>query len=395
MTVSLASDDRRRTSPGRARGRNWRPDAAWYGRLEAVTAVVSTINDAEVRLPDDPGASMTHASEAVSTLMRVCSDAQSSACSGDDGRRGEQIGAAVAELQQLATEMLLGQMSQWTARMSDCAAALHALRGASTLDELSDRLCADAARGCGFSRVVLSRVDHDHWAPWKAYLEGADVHSSWFAEWTGRAIPIEPDTPERRSVTASRPTMVVDTSRDRVFRPIIVESGRSRGYVVSPVNVGGSTAGLLHADHSSDGATITSDDRDVLWAFSVGVGYVLERVQLVDQVRRHHDSLKELLDDAAVRIDELCDSGIRLTSTVSDRADADGQPVTSPAKFDRLTLRERDVVRLMISGASNAEIADRLIIAPGTVKSHVKQILRKLGMCNRSQVIAAAAAADW
>lgn len=49
----------------------------------------------------------------------------------------------------------------------------------------------------------------------------------------------------------------------------------------------------------------------------------------------------------------------------------------------------------MISGASNTEIADRLIIAPGTVKSHVKQILRKLGMCNRSQVIAAAAAADW
>lgn len=387
MTVLFASDDRRRSPSAGLVTHAWKPGPGWYTRLAHVAALVGSARGGEVSLPVDPAATMIDLSETISVLMRACADAQSRVRAAEDWDRGHRLTAAAIEVQALATEMLLGQMSQWTSRMADCSAALHTLRAASTIDDLSDRLCADAARGCGFSRVVLSRVDRGHWAPWKAYLEGADVSSSWFADWTGRAIPIEDDTPEQRSLTASRPTMVVDTSRDRVFRPIIVESGQSRGYVVATVDVGGQTVGLLHADHSAGGGAITSDDRDALWAFSVGVGYVLERAQLVDQARRYQDSLRELLDTAADRIDELCESGIRLADAATN-----GELGASAAAVDALTVRERDVLHLMASGSSNAEIAEELIIAHGTVKSHVKQILRKLGMRNRSQVIAAAAA---
>ena len=48
------------------------------------------------------------------------------------------------------------------------------------------------------------------------------------------------------------------------------------------------------------------------------------------------------------------------------------------------TEREREVLELMVAGATNSTIAERLVITEGTVKSHVKHILRKLGAVNRS-----------
>ena len=53
-----------------------------------------------------------------------------------------------------------------------------------------------------------------------------------------------------------------------------------------------------------------------------------------------------------------------------------------------LTEREAEVFELMVTGATNQAIADRLVITEGTVKSHVKHILRKYGAVNRAQAIA-------
>lgn len=53
--------------------------------------------------------------------------------------------------------------------------------------------------------------------------------------------------------------------------------------------------------------------------------------------------------------------------------------------IDALSGRERDVVMLVCSGLSNAEIADRLMIAVSTVKTHVASILAKLGVGSRTE----------
>jgi ATP/maltotriose-dependent transcriptional regulator MalT len=66
-------------------------------------------------------------------------------------------------------------------------------------------------------------------------------------------------------------------------------------------------------------------------------------------------------------------------------------PATPAGVLPELTAREAEVMRLMVGGASNRAIAERLVVAEDTVKSHVKHILRKLGVANRSQAIARAA----
>jgi DNA-binding NarL/FixJ family response regulator len=53
-----------------------------------------------------------------------------------------------------------------------------------------------------------------------------------------------------------------------------------------------------------------------------------------------------------------------------------------------LTRREIEVIGLMARGASNADIANELVIAEGTVKSHAKHILRKMRAANRAQAVA-------
>lgn len=49
--------------------------------------------------------------------------------------------------------------------------------------------------------------------------------------------------------------------------------------------------------------------------------------------------------------------------------------------MQQLSLRERELLRLMAAGYSNAAIATELYLAPKTVEAHVRSIYRKLGLC--------------
>jgi DNA-binding NarL/FixJ family response regulator len=59
--------------------------------------------------------------------------------------------------------------------------------------------------------------------------------------------------------------------------------------------------------------------------------------------------------------------------------------VEADGLVESLTPRERDVLRLVVAGASNRMIADTLVISIGTAKKHVNNILGKLQLENRTQ----------
>jgi len=65
-------------------------------------------------------------------------------------------------------------------------------------------------------------------------------------------------------------------------------------------------------------------------------------------------------------------------------------PQTPPAELAELTQREREILQLVATGLSNAQIARRLVISPLTAKTHVARILAKLDCHDRAQLVALA-----
>ena len=55
-----------------------------------------------------------------------------------------------------------------------------------------------------------------------------------------------------------------------------------------------------------------------------------------------------------------------------------------------LTEREREVLALMVEGLNNTQIAARLTVSPSTIKSHVSNILAKLGVASRTEAVSLA-----
>ena len=102
------------------------------------------------------------------------------------------------------------------------------------------------------------------------------------------------------------------------------------------------------------------------------------------QVRRLH-SRAEVFADAD-------GSPLRMTGTVQDVTETRAPRRHQTAELRQfahvLTPRQLEILALVGEGLSNAEIAERLFLAETTVKWHVRQILRALGVANRAQAVA-------
>ena len=100
------------------------------------------------------------------------------------------------------------------------------------------------------------------------------------------------------------------------------------------------------------------------------IGYLLKDVsadELVRAIRAAHAGRATLSPEAAQALVETA-----------------SQP---PAPGLDLTEREREVLTLMIEGLNNTQIAGRLTVSPSTIKSHVSNILSKLGVASRTEAV--------
>lgn len=67
-----------------------------------------------------------------------------------------------------------------------------------------------------------------------------------------------------------------------------------------------------------------------------------------------------------------------------------GEPADPPPDLRALTLREVEVLKLIATGLSNADIADRLYISEATVKTHLNRTMSKLDLDSRAQAVVVA-----
>jgi len=96
--------------------------------------------------------------------------------------------------------------------------------------------------------------------------------------------------------------------------------------------------------------------------------------------------LKDVSADDLVRAIRAAHAGRATLSPEAAQAlvEKANQP---PAPGLDLTEREREVLALMVEGLNNTQIAGRLTVSPSTIKSHVSNILSKLGVASRTEAV--------
>jgi DNA-binding CsgD family transcriptional regulator len=256
------------------------------------------------------------------------------------------------------------------------------------LERVTDEICGS----CGFERGVLSKIEGSDWILAGAHFEEHDDWAGQFVHFGSQARPtlthmlLETQMARRRA-----PALVTDAMNDPHTHKPFVEHSQARCYVAAPIMPRGRVIGFFHADHHFSGRPVDELDRDMLWAFTAGFAYVYERAVLLERLREQRDRIERMATSTATIVGDLCASDVGAERLDRDRAQVRGRTAAlgSGGRDDPLLLtpREVEVLSLMAAGATNALIARELFISEGTVKSHVKRILRKLDASNRAQAV--------
>jgi DNA-binding NarL/FixJ family response regulator len=132
----------------------------------------------------------------------------------------------------------------------------------------------------------------------------------------------------------------------------------------------------LHPEASVLMLTMDDDDDSVFAAMQAGArGYVLKGAGGEEIVR----AVRAVAGGEAIFSPAIAGRIIRYFS--SPRPSSPAEP------FPQLTEREREILELIAQGASNASIADRLLVDEGTVRNHVSTICDKLQVADRAQAV--------
>lgn len=276
-------------------------------------------------------------------------------------------------------------------RVRDALARLQEPDSTAALVDLAPAMACEL----GFDRAIVSRIADSLWIPEQVYVEQD-------ARWAAEILEIGRSQPQllngslvETEMVRRKVAIIVDGVQERpgVHRPI-AEASMSRSYAAAPIVAQGAVVGFVHADCYHQQRDVDETDRQALALFADGLGHSLSRTMVLDRL----DALRSEIDNIARTVTSAREhadfstpwsaaAGAPVVELRSAASLATGAFVAAAPADSTLTRREVEVLRLMGAGDTNARIARRLVISEGTVKSHVKHILRKLGAANRAEAV--------
>jgi DNA-binding CsgD family transcriptional regulator len=230
--------------------------------------------------------------------------------------------------------------------------ALGRLRGAASVQVLFELTASALCESVGFERTAVFR------------LHGRALE----------AVAVAPSSREEPPLELEPGLCETEVLRRR--KAMVCGGG---SFVAAPIVWHEQAVGLMRADRGPAG--VTELDRDTLAVFAEGLGHALERCVLAARFRAQSERVVALARSAQASIGADDGYELALHSRAVPRS-ANGHGLNG-----RLTRRELEVLTMLVEGETNAGIAERLVVSEDTVKSHVKHILRKLGVRNRSQAV--------
>ncbi|HJB55120.1 MAG TPA: response regulator transcription factor [Candidatus Olsenella avistercoris] len=128
--------------------------------------------------------------------------------------------------------------------------------------------------------------------------------------------------------------------------------------------------------------TTFSDDEYIVRALALGAaGYLIKQ-----DVGGVAPALRAVMAGRSVLEGEVLERAVALGASSGEKG---AEEPDLAAMFPQLTVREREVVRLVAEGLDNREVAAAAYMGEGTVRNHISQILAKLGLRNRTQIAVA------
>jgi DNA-binding CsgD family transcriptional regulator len=243
---------------------------------------------------------------------------------------------------------------------------------------------AEAARALDLDRVLLTRIEGGALVPDALHVAAEGAADAAMVVLRDQQVALAYPLIEGELMRRRRAQVVRAASGGTIFGAVL---GWTE-YVAAPVVLDGRVIAFLHGDRQPSGRSLDDGDAETLSAFALCFALVFERAVLRHRLRVQRQEWRRVATWADMRTSELGERSIGL-ATDADLGTAEevGPALGSGegALRDLMTRRELDVLDMMVRGETNAGIARALVVSEGTVKFHVKNILRKLHASNRAE----------
>jgi DNA-binding CsgD family transcriptional regulator len=287
------------------------------------------------------------------------------------------------ELHRRQREIVESQYLRRADTVDQAREAVHRLGELGSPAGILARAASEIGLGSTFDRVLISEVRAQTLVPLRIWDRDDNAAAQLTLTILRGKPPLRLAYPlmEHEAINSREPQRV-EVGSAGVRTPALLSSTLNwSSYVVAPVLVEGSAIGMLHADAHASDRVLDLLDMEILAIASTGLGDVFERAVLRETLQRHRQELESAASWINGRVRKI--------------GAGDGSPNSMPSvpSADRdavglLTPREREILALMARGQTNAGIASALVVREGTVKYHVKNVLRKLNARSRADAVA-------